>query len=53
MTWCFKSDDILHKRNFQMSDEDLQRMSTANQTWRQALKPGDNIDVRIDGDMKC
>ena len=36
-----------------MSDEDLQRMSTANQTWRQALKPGDNIDVRIDGDMKC
>ena len=35
-----------------MSDEDLQKMSTAGQAWRQALKPGDKIDVRIDGDEK-
>ena len=35
MTWCFKSDDMLHKRNFQMSNEELQKLSTANQVWRQ------------------
>ena len=52
MTRCFKSDDMLHKRNFQMSNEELQKLSTANQVWRQQLKPGDGIDVKIDGDEK-
>ena len=29
MTWCFQPETTLHKRNFQMSDEDLKRMSTS------------------------
>ena len=35
-----------------MSDEELQKMSTASQTWRKQLKAGDSVDVRIDGDEK-
>jgi hypothetical protein len=35
-----------------MSDEDLKRMSTSRQTWRNELQVDDIIDVKIIGDDK-
>ena len=52
MTWCFAPDNMLHKRNFQLSDDDLKKLSTSKQTWRQQLKAGDQVDVLINGDDK-
>ena len=52
MTWCFQPEVNLHKRNFQMSDDDLKRLSTSRQAWRQALKVGDQVDVKVSGDDK-
>lgn len=38
--------------HFQMSDDDLKRLSTSRQTWRNDLKVGDKIDINILGDDK-
>lgn len=52
MTWCFQPEVNLHKRNFQMSDDDLKKLSTSKQEWRNDLKVGDKLDVNIIGDEK-
>lgn len=52
LTWCFQPETTLHKRNFQMSNDDLKRLSTSRQTWRSALKVGDQVDVKVSGDDK-
>lgn len=35
-----------------MSNDDLRRLSTSRQTWRSALKVGDQVDVKVSGDEK-
>ena len=35
-----------------MSDDDLKKLSTSRQTWRAALKPGDDVDVCVMGDNR-
>jgi len=52
MTWCFQPETLLHKRNFQMSDDDLKRLATSRQLWRKDLKQGDSVDVNIWSDDK-
>lgn len=52
MTWCFQPETTLHKRNFQLSDDDLQRLSASRQTWRAELKAGDMVDVNLVADDK-
>lgn len=41
MTWAFQPDCNLHKKNFQMSEDDLKRLTTSRQKWRNELKVGD------------
>jgi hypothetical protein len=52
MTWCFQPNCNLHNNYFQMSDEDIQNLTTKTQVWRNDLKLGDKVDVRVCGDNK-
>ena len=47
MTWCFQPEVNLHKRNFQMTEDDLKKLSTSKQEWRNNLKVGDKLDVSL------
>jgi hypothetical protein len=44
----FEHDSILHNYNYQISEEELKRIRSANQEWRKELKQGDMIDAIID-----
>jgi len=47
----FEYDSILHNYNYQISEEELKRIRSANQEWRKDLKEGDMIDAIIDEPM--
>ena len=42
----------MHNKNFQLSEEELKRLSTSRQEWRKDLKEDDKIDVYIVADDK-
>ena len=35
-----------------MSDDDLKKLSTSRQVWRESLKAGDRVDININADDK-
>jgi hypothetical protein len=47
----FDYDSILHNYNYQISEEELKKIRSANQEWRKDLKEGDMIDAIIDEPM--
>lgn len=52
MTWAFQPETSLHKAHFQMSDDDLKRLTTSRQTWRNDLVVGAKVDVNSVADAK-
>jgi len=48
MKHVFEHDSILHNYNYQISEEELKRIRSANQEWRKELKQGDMVDAIID-----
>ena len=51
MTWCFLPTSDLHKLNFQIPEEDIINLTTKHQAWRNDLKVGDMVDVRLFADI--
>ena len=47
MIECFKPDCNLHKKFFQMSEEELINITTKHQDWRNDIKVGDQVDVHV------
>lgn len=52
MKQIFNYNSYLHKYSYQISDDDMKRYRTLNQTWRNELKVGDKVDVLIKADEK-
>ena len=52
MTWLFNPKSELHRSYFQMTVEDMDKVRTGRETWRESLKAGDRVDVRIPLDDK-
>lgn len=48
MKFAFEHDSILHNYGYQISEEELKRIRSANQEWRADLKEGDMIDTLVD-----
>lgn len=48
MKHVFNYDTILNLYNYQISEEELKRLRSANQEWRKDLKEGDMVDAIID-----
>ena len=46
--YLFDYDTILHNYNYQMPEELLKSLRSANQEWRKELKEGDMVDAIID-----
>ena len=44
----FEYDTNLHQFNYQISEEELKKIRSANQEWRKDLKEGDMVDAIID-----
>lgn len=44
----FNYDTIMHLYSYQISEEELKRLRSANQEWRKELKEGDMVDAIID-----
>ncbi len=47
----FEHDSILHNYGYQISEEELKRIRSANQEWRADLKEGDMIDALVDDSL--
>ena len=52
MKHAFEHDSIWHNYGYQISEEELKRIRSANQEWRADLKEGDMIDALVD-DTHC
>jgi hypothetical protein len=44
----FEHDSLLHNYNYQISEDELKRIRSANQEWRGDLKEGDMVDAIVD-----
>lgn len=52
MTFLFQPDCMVHKAHYQISQETLKKLRTANQTWRNEMKVGDGLDILVKADEK-
>ena len=46
--FLFEYDSILHNYNYQIPEDELKSLRSANQEWRKELKEGDMVDAIID-----
>jgi hypothetical protein len=50
MKQVFDYDTILHNYNYQIPDEQLKKLRSANQEWRKILEVGDKVDAIVQED---
>jgi hypothetical protein len=48
MKFLFEHDSILHNYQYQIPEEQLKNLRSANQEWRKALEKGDMVDAISD-----